>query len=222
MSKIFFYLVVALAYITIMKFFSHGEYNVEYIKDNHELSRRFNSAPVSVILVNAQSIGLVVKTYFHKYKAVYPNQRPRFLIVRVSSQYFEKQKDYIGLSVLRRKNNHLPFSFVPLPPGALFVGDPSYGRWQGSRKNRVWYFNRFQLRLEQQLGIYGYQHTFQFFDEAKRAETQGIPFFGVYREFGTKGDYTKKAYPKYYQSKNSVRAGLKDLFQHYFSENFRF
>ena len=67
-----------------------------------------------------------MKTYLQKFLIVEGFEDSSEVTVRTSKDFFEEEKKYVGLSILRRGEQQEKTSFTPMPPGVLFMGDPSY------------------------------------------------------------------------------------------------
>ena len=80
-----------------------------------------------------------------------------------------------------------------MPPGILFMGDPSYGYWKTSQSGKKrWHFYRAYGNLPKLLFYGDYRPTYQMLKSARVALKNEIPFFGINNEFGPTGSVTKK------------------------------
>ena len=193
MNKISFYVLLILIYLGVSKSFSPFETRTPFIANEKVFDGFFAGAPLSVILLDSSSSGFLIKTYLHHYKLVYAFRPPEKLTVRVSKSFWNKNLEYHGLSIFRRKDNSSTSSIVPMPPGLLFVGDPSYGSWETADSGqRVWKFHRTYKTFKKMLDWGDFTPSYEFYQKAKSHLANEIPFTGLNGEFGTNGRLTLK------------------------------
>lgn len=221
LNKVVLYILVMLIYLGLSKSFSPSEFGISYILNEKSLSELVKGAPVTTILVDMHSTGFLIKTYYHKYKIVYGFQSVDEIIVRTSSQFAEKHKDNIGMSIFRRYEEDLREEHTPLPPGALFVGNKSFGDWVPLPSGiRVWRFYRAYRNIPSFLGIKGYEFTYDTYQKMQLHRSQNKAFYGPENEFGTKGSWTQKRFPRYFARQKPEKINFKKFFYDYFRENF--
>ncbi len=193
MNKISFYVLLILIYLGVSKSFSPFETKIPYIANERVFDGFFSGAPLSVILMDSTSSGFLIKTYQHHYKLIYAFRPPESVIVRVSKEFWNKNLEFHGLSIFRRKDNSSQVSLVPMPPGLLFIGDPSYGSWEVANSGqRVWRFHRTYRTFTKMFGWGDFVPSYEFFQKAKSHLTNEIPFMGLSDEFGSSGKLTIK------------------------------
>jgi hypothetical protein len=176
---------------------------------------------VSVILTDIHSTGFLIKTYYHKYKIIYGFQSYEELIIRTSRIFTQKNKPYLGMSVLRRKKTDETENFTPLPPGSIFIGNKNFGSWVSKNENsKKWVFFRVYRQIPKYLGWQDFVPTFKFFNQIKVHQEQKKPFYGSNDEFGINGSITKVAFPKYFERQKPNQANLKSFLKNYVKENF--
>ena len=195
--------------------FIEGEYSFKQIHPEFY--------PMSVILVDFFEAGFMVKSYYHKYKIFVPFKTSIFTTLRVSKTFFHKNLPFLGMSLYRRDYQGYE-EFSPLPPGSLFIGDPSYGQWvyRNSGK-RVWRFARSYRHFPQEFRWGNFSPDFGFFEMQTEYAQQEKPFLGLENEFGTEGTVTKESYQSFYHKTDRGRLEfeyhLKQLLKKYISWN---
>ena len=150
----------------------------------------YPEGPVEILLVDSFYMGVVFKTYFHKYRIVYGYQKHKEVVARIPKSYWTKYRPYFGMSIFRRPELFAP-EFTPMPPGMVFIGDPTFGRWVKQRKGRkgkrVWQFNQLGRAFPKTLGWGDFAPTLNFYETAKIYQSKKQPFFGKNQEFGLEG-----------------------------------
>ena len=193
MNKISIYVLLILIYLGVSKSFSPFETRTPFIANEKVFDGFFSGAPLSVILLDSSSSGFLIKTYHHHYKLVYAFRPPERLTVRVSKDFWNQNIDNHGLSIFRRKDNSGGSSTIPMPPGMLFLGDPSYGNWETSDSGqRVWKFHRTYRTFKNMLGWGDFIPSYGFFQKASAHLANGKAFTGENDEFGESKSLTFK------------------------------
>ena len=196
MNRIALYILLVLLFLGMSKSFSPTEQKTQYLANEQVYSHFFKGSPLTVVLEDAFTTGLFIKTYFMKLKLIHGFKKPESLIIRVSREFWNKNVPYIGLSLFRRGENSASESSIPMPPGALYLGNPAYGEWRMSNSGeKVWKFHRAYRNYPQHFGWTTFRATYEFHEEIKRKESLKIPFLGLNNEFGVKGEVTKKYFP---------------------------
>ncbi len=177
MNKISFYVFLILVYLGISKSFSPTETETPFLINKNAYDNYFQGAPLTVILTDSISSGFLIKTYLHKYKLVYAFRPPQEIMVRVSKKYWEQNLNNHGLSLFRRKDNSLKPSFTVVPPGTLFLGDPSYGSWVTTDYGeKVWEFHRTYKNFKDMLGWVKFIPSFGTYQKIKSHLANQIPY----------------------------------------------
>ncbi|MBT4792245.1 MAG: hypothetical protein HON90_11795 [Halobacteriovoraceae bacterium] len=221
MNKFITYTLLLLTYLALSKSLSPNEFGIKYVNSDNDLAGLIPGSPVSVILIDIHSTGFLIKTYYHKYKIVYGFQSYEEIITRTSSNYTKKMKPYLGMSIFRRYKKLNKESFLPLPPGSIFIGDYSFGNWVKLNSNtKIWKFFRVYRQIPNYLGWKDFRPTFKVFSEINKSLDLNKPFYGSNDEFGINGLITQKSFPKYFERQTPQQGSLKDFFKTYFKENF--
>ena len=220
-NKVLIYFFLVFIYLGLSKGLSPTEFGIQYVKNNEELSRLIEGAPVSVILTDVYSTGFIIKTYYHKYKIVYGKQPQEELVVRALSSFKSRNMDFLGLSVFRRYDDDRGEEFTPLPPGSVFIGDNNYGQWASNNAGiKEWRFFRGSRHLPQYLGWKTFTPTLNTLATVNRHKELGQPYFGDDNEFGLKGSITKQAFPKYFERQKPKKNHLKKFLSIYINDFF--
>ena len=210
-----------LLYLGLSKSFSPSEFGISYILNEKSVAELVKGVPVTTLLVDMHSTGFLIKTYYHKYKIIYGFQSVDEIIVRTSSQFAEKHRNHIGMSIFRRYEADLKEEHTPLPPGSLFVGNKSFGDWITKPSGeRIWKFYRAYRNIPIFLGIKGYDFTYDTYQKIQIYRNQNKSYFGPNDEFGTNGILTKQRFPRYFERQKPEKINFKKFFYDYFRENF--
>ncbi len=221
MNKIAIYVLIILIYLGLAKGFSTNELGLAYIKNANSLSQIIEGTNLTAILIDTHATGFLIKTYYQKYKVIYGFDAPKEIIVRTSRKFAIDNIEHIGMSLFRRYNKEDVENTTPLPPGSLFVGDPSFGRWKYAPSGRkVWHFFKAYKSLPDQLGWQKFRPTKKFSEMVQSHIGQSKPFFGEELEFGTKGYISRESFPDYFERLNRPTKGFRDIILEYVRNNF--
>lgn len=192
MGKLTLYFVLVISYLGLSSSSAIRERGNYYLVDESMLSTLFEDSPICVILVGQFSTGYFFKTYFHQYKITYGFRAPEFLVVKTSKEFARKHENNLGMSLFRRSAHNEVESTVPMPPGALFVGNLAYGSWvMADSGQREWEFHRPYQHLIHDFGWGSFRPDFQFHQKMKLFLQQGTTYYGPKQEFGTNGSVSK-------------------------------
>lgn len=221
MNKVAIYVLLLLVYLGLAKGFSTNEMGISYIKNANSISKLVEGSNLTAILIDTHATGFFIKTYYQKFKIVYGFEPPREIIVRTSRKFALANKDNIGLSLFRRYSGSDVENSTPLPPGSVFIGDPSFGRWKYANSGRRnWQFFKAYRNLPKELGWGKFKASKKFFEKAQSYIGQNSAFYGENEEFGTKGSITIANFPDYFERVNRPEIGFKDIIVEYFKNNF--
>lgn len=188
MNKISLYVLLILVYLGISKSFSPSEKKTPFLVNEKVFTNYFKGDPLSIILLDSFSTGLMIKTYHHRYKLVYAFAQPEEIIVRTSRQFWQKNLGNHGNSLFRRNERAGVVSTIPMPPGALYIGDPSYGTWVPTDYgSKIWKFHRAYKNFPQIFGWDEFRPDLDFFQRMKIYQNNEKPYYGPNNEFGTNG-----------------------------------
>lgn len=217
MNRISLYIFLILVFLGFSKSFSPAEHNKHYIANEKVYPNYFIEEPITVILIDSFKTGFLIKTYFHKYLKVYAFGEPEELVMRTSKDYWKTHYKNRGMSLYRKEERKHKRSYTPMPPGSLFVGDPSFGHWvkENSGEQR-WVFHRAYRDFPRVLGWGKFRPNKKFYTKMKSSLQQDVPFYGLNNEFGENGVLTNKFFPKSNidrRDKVPFLIHLKELFQ---------
>ena len=191
MNKISVYILLILIYLGLSKSFSPSEKKASYIPNQRVFSSFFYGSPLSVILLESFQTGFLIKTYFQKYKIVHGFKHPETIIVRTSYDFWKKNLPNLGMSIFRRGERQNAESTIPMPPGLLYIGDPSYGHWEiQDSGDKLWFFHRAYRHFPNYFGWNEFRPSERFFETALTFLGQDKPYYGENMEFGSKGYLT--------------------------------
>jgi len=200
MNKISLYVLLILVYLGISKSFSPSEKKTPYLVNEKVFTNYFKGDPLSVILVDSFSTGLMIKTYHHKYKLVYAFTLPEEIIIRTSREFWQANLNNHGNSLFRRNERANINSTIPMPPGSLYIGNPAYGTWEPTDYgSKVWTFHRAYQNFPKIFGWDEFRPNLDFYQRMKIYQSNEKPYYGPNNEFGTHGlirrerkDYKRK------------------------------
>ena len=162
MNKLSIYILFILIFLGLSKSISISKKGTDYIEDKNALEKHIHGNMVSLILLDYFETGIFIKSYYHKYKIISDYKPPHFFTVRVSQDFKKQNERNIGMSIFRRNSKNETFT-TPLPPGFLFIGNPSYGTWKNNNSQiKNWKFYRSYRHLIKELGLNFFSHYFFF------------------------------------------------------------
>lgn len=151
----------------------------------------------SIMLDDMDEQGAFFPEYYHKYRVVTGETQRVTGWEKVSEDYYRKCAPFLGMALVVKKDGVI--NKDPQPPGYAYVGDPKYGQWrQDDRGNSFWEFYGKYALLSQLFGL-GTRTIFRNdYDMYDRYRSEGRPYYGRNKEYGTNGSYTKRAKPNFY------------------------
>lgn len=219
MQKVFFYLILIIAYLGLSKAFSPTELGVYYVPNEKGLARVIPGGNVSVILTDMHATGFIIKTYYQKYRLVHGFQGAEEMIVRTSRDFAKKNRRNIGLSIFRRDENGE--ETLPMPPGGHLVGKREYGEWRENKNGKMrWQFYRAYKNLPRYLGWGMWRPSPRFLEEYLAHLERSSPYYGPKNEFGASGRVTRNNFPQFFAKDRQQRVDLRTMVLDYFKENF--
>ncbi len=221
MNKTFFYSALVVAYLALSKTFSPDNSGVEYVRRTQDLEKIIKRVPAEAILLQTQSKGFLIKTYYQRYKIVYGFHPPREIVVRTKRSFADYSSNFQGMSLFRKRVGGT-VETTPLPPGSLFIGNRQFGRWIFKDNDYSWAFYRAYQGFPRLFGWFGFNPTRSFFKKLLEFEKKGVPFHGENNDFGKNGTITAK-FIKNTSNKdglNSVR--VRTLFNEYLKLNYTY
>lgn len=219
-NKIIIFISLIIVYLGLSKALSPTGSNIKYVFNTESLREIVQEKPISLILIDTHSTGFAIKTHYHKYRVVYGFKSYQEIIVKVSSAFIDKHANNLGSSIFRR-NQIGEESFIPLIPGAVFLGDKTFGRWiKKSEEIRLWKFYRVYRHLKDFLGWQNYTPSYKDYQQIQIALNQKTQYLGSQNQFGTNGSITKKSFINYFKRQRPQKIKFKSFLKEYFKENF--
>ena len=217
MNRFLIYLLIIFTYLGISKSFYPNKQVTISIPNKFAISSMFRNAPLSIILTDMDEVGLIMKTYLMKYMLISGYQEPISVTIKTNKTYWEESKEFIGMSIFRRKENEKASSTVPMPPGFHFIGDSSYGYWRINRqtKEKEWRFYRSSAKLKKYFSYGNYRPTHKMIRQARLSLKKETPFFGDNNEFGFNGRITRENLPAKIFNKKKFSVDYKKHFSRF-------
>ncbi len=213
MNKIGVYFFIIILYLGLTRGVGPNTMHSIFIPSEAVFGNYFNeSPPFTLVLVDAFSSGLFIKSYYHKYRLVGPFRPMDEVVVRVSSAFYQKNILNIGMSLFRRYDNNEE-NTVPLPPGTVFFLNKAYyggWRWEDSGE-KVWRFSRVYRFLNKQLGIQSFSPTYDFYKQLEHHQVSGKPYYGLRSEFGSNGRISQNNFPSFFTRKRDESSFFKSV-----------
>ncbi len=197
MHRLSLYVLLILVFLTLSRWPTLAEKKIPFLFDQRAFSHIFERGPVSVMLLDCFRSGLLFKTYYFKLKIVRPLGLPETLLARTNRPFWNKMQSYKGMSVFRKKNwqptqSSSVESSTPLPPGALYIGDPGYGNWvEGPNGSKVWAFHKSYRNFPDFFHWGDFRPNLAFYQAMQVHQKNKRPFFGPGNEFGQNGTITQ-------------------------------
>ena len=214
MNKLSLYTLLILLFLGLSKNFSPSEQKTPYIQDEKVLGHYFVGAPLSVVLTETFQIGFLIRTYFMRLKIVHGFKSPEEVIVRTSKDFWDKNQKYLGMSLFRRYENKQEESIVPMPPGALYVGNLAFGRWgYANSGEKIWRFHKPYQHYSRVFGWLDFVPNYEFYKIMKIHMKNEQPFFGLNKEFGAEGAVTVKAFTEKVSTREFEKLSIKEFFK---------
>jgi hypothetical protein len=193
MNRFSLYILLILVFLGLSKSFSPSAQKSPYIPDKEYLSSFFQGAPLSIVILDHFEAGFVIKTYYLKLKVIHGFRRPNTVIVRVTKKFWEESEKNVGMSIFRRYERESLESTLSLPPGAIYIGDPAYGRWRyHDSGNKLWRFHK-AYRHFPRLFLWGeFLPSYQFYQDMQAHMKNQKSYHGPKNQFGESGSITKR------------------------------
>ena len=186
MHKFSLFIVLIMVYLGLSKSFSPSELKTPFLKDERMFEHFFKEGPVEVLLIRHFQTGFVIKTHFLKLKIIHPFRENHILITRTSRHFWQKTKSLIGLSLFRKDQRFDINSSTPSPPGALFIGDSTYGKWKYDNSGqKKWFFHRAYRHFPKALSWDNFRPNYKFYKSLMIHINNNEIFYGLNNEFKT-------------------------------------
>ncbi len=197
MNKISLYIFLIIIYLGLSRTFAPQIQSQIYIQNEKSFPNFFKQEPMTLILIDSFKTGFIIKSYFQKYLKLYAFGPTQEVLVKTSKDFWKEHFPHRGLSIFRRYDTDNSVNFTPLPPGMVFINNPSFGAWVRSTTGKqFWRFHRAYRSFPKVLGWDTFVLTREFYQEVIKSEKQGKTFLGFNNEFGEHGTITQKSFPQ--------------------------
>jgi len=153
----------------------------------------------SIILEDMKEDGNVFSHYFHKYKIIQLDNDWSTGWEEVSDSFYKQNENFLGMTLAVKKDGKLGNHVAP--PGYAYVGDPNYGQWRTNNSgDSFWEFYGKYRMFADVLGMFMGGSIFQRdYDDYRHYRKRRQPFFGRNKQYGTRGSFTKRKNPSFFQ-----------------------
>ncbi len=163
----------------------------------------------SVILEDMREDGNFFKDYYHRYKIVYGQKSSGVEELeyqssitnwyKISKKEYKKYANNLGM-VLASKSKDGQVSDVQHPPGYNYVGDQRYGQWRrDDRGGSFWEFYGKYAFFSHMFGMFSRPIYRNDWNSYRDYRSQGRPYYGNNRQYGTNGSYTKRTNKTFFE-----------------------
>ena len=158
----------------------------------------------SIILEDMDEKGTFFKNFYHKYNILAEDKAYRTDWMKVPEDYYRRNENFLGMTLLSKKAGQYDASAGP--PGYNYVGDERYGKWQrDSSGNSFWEFYGKYALISHLLG--GSRVFRSDYSTYRNYRSQGRPYYGQNKQYGTNGRVTKSQKSNFYSRRAAkVRA----------------
>ena len=165
----------------------------------------------SIVLDDMREEGTFFSTFYHSYLVVLPERSNKTDWIQVSESFYDKNRDFLGMALMTKKDGEVEDQ--PSPPGYRYVGDERYGRWrEDGHGGSFWEFYGKYAFFTSLFG--GWYHPINRYDYPGYSQhrSQGRPFFGSNKEYGSQGNITKTKRPDFFERRMSGVSTSKSSF----------
>jgi len=155
----------------------------------------------AIILNDMREEGNFVPSYYHQYRIDKGETKEIRPFVEVTEAFYKKNEPFLGM-VLAAKTPDGKVTTTPFPNGYQYVGNPEYGRWrQDESGGSFWEFYGKYMLLSQVMNWAGFGMNRTYYNNYATNLSNGRPYFGPNKQYGTNGSVTKKQKPNFYARK---------------------
>ncbi len=217
MNIFLYYFITVLLYLGIGQVQRVDLYAFRPINDIQSLAGYINNHPASVVLADISMEGFFFKTYSFDLLVFRPSFRVGRFKIKVSKRMAENYSAYVGISIANTQiTDQIRIIYTPLPPGALFIGNASLGRWEINNGVQYWKFFPQFSHLPEEFGWGNFIPNYEFYIGVMENMNRKKPFYGAKQEFGRGLKITEEFLKKYTVSEYKKKWSAKDLFKIYF------
>ncbi len=213
MGKVSFYILLTLIYIGFSKSVVSLSEKRPLLKSEKTLDPFFQSAPISVVLIDMFDQGFILKSYFLKLRLVHAYYPYEDITIQTTKEFCEKNLNNLGMSLYQRGSLELPGHSLPQPSGSIFLGDLTYGLWKLDKSGeRIWEFHRAFRNFPEILGWGNFRPSLDFYQNLKIHESYKHSYYGPNNEFGKNGTVSSKYFtPKKKRRGQNIKMFLPHL-----------
>jgi len=184
------------------------------------LKEQLSNVPTySIILEDMKEDGSIFTHYFHKYKIAQLEKSWVTGWEEVSESFYRQNENFLGMTLAAKKDGTQ--SNQVGPPGYNFVGDSNYGQWRtDSNGSSFWEFYGKYRMFTDVLGFFTgpiYRHDYNDYHSYR---SQRRPFFGRNNQYGTRGSYTQKHNPTFFERRKTRTLNKQSSFSSKVSKRF--
>jgi len=156
----------------------------------------------SILLADMKEEGNFIKTYFHKYRVIEPENAWTTEWWQVPKSYYLKNENFMGMTLFAQKDGKIQDSVQP--PGYAYVGDSRYGHWEKDASgNSFWeFYGKYALFSHFFGGWYRPIYRSDY-DSFTHYRDTGRTYYGTKNEYGSSGTITQKQKPNFYARRMS-------------------
>jgi hypothetical protein len=214
-NKFAIYLALVMIFLTFAKSNLLTEDTRPLLRDSLSLAAMIPGKPVSAVLVDTYTRGLLIKTRYLKFRLVYSFKPAETKIFRAQRRFAKDNLKNLGMSLFNRDESGRQ-TLIPTPPGFMYVGESEYGHWSFLDSGaRIWIFHSVYNHLYTDFAWGEYAPTDAEYEKARQYLEVGKPFYGSNNNFGIDGDVTRNGFPDYFEEKrkNSLSFDFNGLFE---------
>lgn len=214
MGHVLFRYVAVLSWSVLITFFMGGcgnssdpsTFPVKMIQQNQK-----GVPTYSVLLEDMKEDGDFIKTYFHKYRVIEPENVWTTDWWQVPKTYYMDNENFMGMTLFAQKDGKIQDTVQP--PGYAYVGDSRYGRWEKDADgNSFWEFYGKYALFSQLFGGWYRPIYRNDYDSFTHYRNTGQTYYGSKNEYGSNGTITRKQKPNFYARRmSSLNAGEKSF-----------
>lgn len=166
----------------------------------------------SIILNDIKEEGMFSKSYYHKYKVVQGDKAYFTDWLRVSENTYRSNQNFLGMTLVSKTEGGKRTS-TPYPPGYQHVGNSQYGQWRQNRSgNSFWEFYGKYAFFSSLFGLGNRPFYRNDYNNFRSYQTTNRPYFGSKRQYGTRGSYTKRTNPNFFERSMAKKRTSKTRF----------
>ena len=179
-----------------------------------------NQPEYMIILDDMREEGAFIKSYRHRYKLVVGERVQQTRLLRVPKEFYRQHVNHLGMTIASKTKGGQP-SAVAGPPGYAYVGNAQYGQWRNDRRgNSFWeFYGKYRLMTDV-IGMGSGLIYRNNYNSYRNFNSQGRPYFGASKQYGTNGRVTQKSRPNFYGRRQARQTAQRQRFGQRFNKRF--